>query len=797
MTTIGKYEIIEEIGRGGFSIVYKARDVRLGEMALKVLKTDYTSEPEVVTRFLEEARKTFVLRHRNIVRIYAVDEDQGVPYIAVEYLPGGALTDRLGGDPLPLDAALAILGQVAAALDYAHKRKLVHRDVKPSNILFDDEGQAVLVDFGLVKSLTASRLTTAETILGTPHYMAPEQFTAKETVDARADIYSLGVVAYEMLTGKRPFNADTPMAVLMAHLNESPPDPRAVNPNLDAGVCDAMLKALAKSPDDRFDSAGAFVQSLRQAWSDVKQTQQTETTLDALYTQAQTALKAERWAELARLCLGMRDLNPDFRDVTTLLALATSRVLEEDKKRQQELAYRQQYATALHLLEEHTFAEAIVALEALPASFADVAQQLQQAHVGQARIELYTRAKTNITNRLYTDACIDLLTLLEQDADYEGAADCLRVAATGVLEHLSAVQAELETARASLAHSQGENQEARARVTASEAQLAEATAAHKRLEKALRDAQKRASDLETQVQQTQARVVAYDRLLLALEDHEHEHGLTLTETLSGDDYPGAARVRARLQTLVVAAQARPPEPQGDVRIHPKDGKAMVHVPAGDFLYGDSKEKRTLPEFWIDKTPVTNAEFARFVEETGHKTTAEKQGYSYVWSGRDWKQTQGTDWRHPGGPKTDIKAKQEHPVIHVSWHDAVAYAKWAGKQLPTEEEWEKAARGTDGRAYPWGDQGPTRKLCNFDQNEKGTTPVGKYSPQGDSPYGCVDMAGNVWQWTASDYDKNNKVVRGGSWDNIENVVRATSRHWDAPTNTDSSQGFRCLVRAQGQ
>ncbi len=771
-THIGKYEIIEEIGRGAFSVVYKARDARLGEMALKVLKADYTSEPEVVTRFLEEARKTFGLRHRNIVRIYAVDEDQGVPYIAMEYLPGGALTDRLGGDPLPLDAALAILGQVAAALDYAHQRKLVHRDVKPSNILFDDEGQAVLVDFGLVKSLVASRLTTAETILGTPHYMAPEQFTAKDTVDARADIYSLGVVAYEMLTGKRPFEADTTAAVLMAHLNESPPDPRAANPGLDAGVCDAIRKALAKSPDGRFDSAGAFVHSLRQAWSDVKQTRQTESTLDALYTQAQTALKAEQWAELARLCLEMRDLNPDFRDVTTLLALATGRVLEEDKKRQQELAYRQQYADALQLLADHAYAEAIAALEALPPGFADVAQQVQQARAGQIKVELYAQAKTKLAEHLYAEACTDLLTLLEQDADYEDAAACLRAATAGALEHLNAVQSELETARASLARSQGENQEARARATALEAQLAEATAAHKRLEKALREAQKRTSDLETQTREAQAQVSAYDQVLLALEDRAHEKALSLAEPLAGNDLPGIVRVLARLQALASAAQPKPPTAKGDVWVHPKDGKTMVRVPAGDFLYGDDKEKRTLPEFWIDKTPVTNAEYAQFVQATDHKPPQHWQG------------------------KTPPKGMADHPVTYVSWHDAVAYAEWAGKRLPTEEEWEKAARGTDGRVYPWGNQQPTRELCNFDGNEKGTTPVGKYSPQGDSPYGCVDMAGNVWQWTASDYDKHSKVVRGGSWDFNGNSVRSTYRSRDTPSDTIYSLGFRCMVvRAQ--
>ncbi len=182
---IGKYEILAEIGRGGFSVVYKARDPDLDQLvAIKELHSAHAGQRNVVQRFLGEARKTVKLRQRGIVRIYAVDEDNGVPYIAMEYLPGGTLADRLHDEPLPLDGAIAIVEQIAAALDHAHKRGLVHRDVKPSNILFDDEGHAVLVDFGLVKSLAESGLTTKDTLMGTPAYMAPEQAETAAELDA-------------------------------------------------------------------------------------------------------------------------------------------------------------------------------------------------------------------------------------------------------------------------------------------------------------------------------------------------------------------------------------------------------------------------------------------------------------------------------------------------------------------------------------------------------------------------------------------------------------------------------------
>jgi formylglycine-generating enzyme required for sulfatase activity len=193
---------------------------------------------------------------------------------------------------------------------------------------------------------------------------------------------------------------------------------------------------------------------------------------------------------------------------------------------------------------------------------------------------------------------------------------------------------------------------------------------------------------------------------------------------------------------------------------------MVSVPTGEFLIGDEKRKMHVDAFEIDKYPVTNVQYKRFVDETGHRPP------------EHW------------GAGTYLAEEAIHPVVNVSWDDAVAYAEWAGKRLPTEEEWEKAARGTDGRKYPWGDEEPTSDLCNFGGNEGGTTPVGKYSPQGDSPYGCADMAGNVWEWTSSEYSDWGKVLRGGSWYRAPDYVRGASRHRYRPGSRYDHYGFRC-------
>lgn len=227
------------------------------------------------------------------------------------------------------------------------------------------------------------------------------------------------------------------------------------------------------------------------------------------------------------------------------------------------------------------------------------------------------------------------------------------------------------------------------------------------------------------------------------------------------------------------------------RIWPKDGKEMVYIPEGEFLYGENKEKVSLPAYWIDKTPVTNAEFVRFVGETGYVTTAEKTGIGCANIRGKWEDIEGANWRYPDGHGLgDIESKADHPVVQVSWEDAVAYAEWAGKRLPTEQEWEKAARGRDGREYPWGNQEPTCELCNFNKHEGRTTPVGKYSPQGDSPFGCADMSGNIWEWTASQAGDNGRVLRGGGWSHPAGYVRLALRSIHDPEERYDTDGFRC-------
>ncbi|MCP4363550.1 MAG: SUMF1/EgtB/PvdO family nonheme iron enzyme [Chloroflexi bacterium] len=234
-----------------------------------------------------------------------------------------------------------------------------------------------------------------------------------------------------------------------------------------------------------------------------------------------------------------------------------------------------------------------------------------------------------------------------------------------------------------------------------------------------------------------------------------------------------------------------PGTSGDTFVHEKTGLEFVRVPAGEFKYGDKGEKRKLPEYWISKTAVTHAVYKRFIDANLNYDVPirddDDMDRPYNWNKQ--KRTFPAD-------------KADHPVVFVTWYDAVAFCEWAGLQLPTEEQWEKAARGTDGRKYPWGNNDPTDKLCNFDDNVGKTTPVGQYLPQGDSPYGCVDMSGNVWEWCLNKYktpqdtavDKSDdwRVLRGGSWGGNADFARAASRSLFSPGYRDLDVGFQVVV-----
>jgi serine/threonine-protein kinase len=256
---IGRYEVLEIIGEGGMGVVYKARDPNIGRLvALKVMKPSLAADHEAAQMFRErferEAGAAGVLQHPNIVSVYDADEDDGAPFIAMEYVEGRALDDVLEekGGPLP-DKAASIVAQVARGLAFAHESGVIHRDIKPGNIIITDDGAAKVMDFGIART-RESDLTKTGTVLGSPNYMSPEQITGQD-VDHRSDVFSLGVVLYQLLTGEKPFLGENQTSISYRVVRIDPVKPSKINPVIDPLYDHVVAKALAKRPEDRYRSA--------------------------------------------------------------------------------------------------------------------------------------------------------------------------------------------------------------------------------------------------------------------------------------------------------------------------------------------------------------------------------------------------------------------------------------------------------------------------------------------------------------------------------------------------------------
>ncbi len=262
---LGRYHIIEPLGQGGMASVYKAFDTTLERhVAIKIIRSDIQTENqgEFLKRFQREAKSLAQLDHPYILKVLDYGDQEGLPYLVMPFLDGGTLKEKMG-KPMPYGQAAALLAPIAEALDYAHKRNIIHRDVKPANILISQSGAPILSDFGIAKILVQSgstQLTGAGVGIGTPDYMAPEQWTG--SADPRTDIYSLGVVLYQMVTGRLPFSADTPAAVLIKHLRDPLPRPKSFVHDLPDVVEQVLFKALAKEPENRFQTMGEFASTL-------------------------------------------------------------------------------------------------------------------------------------------------------------------------------------------------------------------------------------------------------------------------------------------------------------------------------------------------------------------------------------------------------------------------------------------------------------------------------------------------------------------------------------------------------
>src|SRR5579885_356634 len=260
-----RYRLAEIIGEGSDAVVYRAEDLRLGHaVAIKLLRPELRADPSFVARFEREARSAARLEHTHIVRVYDYGEADDTYFLAMQYVPGGDLRARLRrGEPLLLPLALRLVAEAAEALGAAHAQGIVHRDVKPANLLLTEDDQVKVTDFGIAKMLDVPALTATAALLGTPHYLTPEQVQGGAITPA-TDVYSLGVVLFELLAGRRPFEGESFVQVAMQHLHAEPPPLAELNPAVPPSVVALVERALSKEPTARFADAGAMAAALRE-----------------------------------------------------------------------------------------------------------------------------------------------------------------------------------------------------------------------------------------------------------------------------------------------------------------------------------------------------------------------------------------------------------------------------------------------------------------------------------------------------------------------------------------------------
>jgi formylglycine-generating enzyme required for sulfatase activity/tRNA A-37 threonylcarbamoyl transferase component Bud32 len=957
--TIDKYRVIELIAWGGMAEVYKAHQQGLDRyVAIKVMHAFLAEQEGFLERFRREAKAVAQLRHPNIVRVYDFDvTDEGNHYMVMEFIDGVTLETRLQeiaaqSDLLPLEEAIRIARAVATALAYAHRHGMVHRDVKPSNVMLNHDQEVILTDFGIAKILSNPQYTASGAMIGTPSYVSPEQGLG-EPGDARSDIYSLGVMFFQMVTGRLPYQAEKPVSVVFKHINDPVPIPRQFNPLLPPEIDDIVSKAMAKRLNARYQTAEAFIRDLDKirvvdSVADVATFKIPTDTDVEVAERALNILSPAAPASVApssvlshTIRLTPYTLSPG-RVVTCpadLVAVcdadwqravdhfAKGYITEWLREGVHRLRLNHQHGLADELELVALRAKAIVdrigagdeitrnagleefleLLGAHPPIMEITPKALNLPEVGKGKTGQAAILTVRNKGRGYlfgTVVCqepwltaspkwfgcgpeesVQIVVqpnLSKQPAGHlhsprgvevrSIAGDLSLPVRVDVLPSLLQVERSHldfgqvgrgETVQTSFTLRNGGRGYLTGRVhsrvpwlcawpeefrvPAQESlritvELDAETLSPGEVNSALAMAVE--SDGGYAVLGVRAHVLAPQ---MAVEPEQIELGtmdLAQTGTVKAAELrvsntgPGVLTVQIGTDAdwLVIepaalrcrSGETRPVRVStggvtvGDhnpsIHVTSKDAAVqiplhlkvafslrpeMVRIPAGEFLRGSLEEDKAalvsekpqrrihLSEYRIGRHPVTNAQYAVFAAATGRRPPEH-------WT--------------TGVPPKELR---DHPVVNVSWWDALAYCRWLSEvtgqehRLPTEAEWEKAARGTDGGIYPWGNRWDDTKCNAGSGSQRDTTPVDAYSPAGDSPFGCADMAGNVLEWVADWYDAEYyalssitqdpfgpasgvvRALRGGSWSSSAREVRCASRFNANPTITSPKAGFRCV------
>ncbi len=783
------YQILGRVGVGAMGTVYRAQQVAMDRtVALKVLFESLAGDRDFVSRFLREARSAAKLNHQNIVQAYDVGCMGNTYYLAMEFVDGESVGQVLDREKrLEEGRALAIARSVALALDHAWQNGIVHRDVKPDNILLTRTGKAKLADLGLARSVERrDRLTALGTGIGTPDYMSPEQIRGEADLDIRSDIYSLGATLYNMLTGCAPYDGPTAMAVGAQHCTEPPPDPRAKAPGVSDAAADLVLWMMAKKPSLRPQTPEELLGAIDAAFPGLAAPRPGSSTLPIPH-------RGRGTPEVAR---GNRWLIPALAALAALLAIALGAVLLLNR------APRDQSKRPPEFPEAARLSEAIAARDRAEAALAKA----------QAALDRETTAKKRAEEALAKaiQALDDPKAALKQATEaYKRAEEARSKAETErdtALKDLREAKANAETLQA--AKKQAELNLAAAEKARDEArtQADKESAARKRAE----DDRRRAEDKLAVASQALADADATVKTMGAARARAENEAERLRALMKAEA-PGRRQPKVYTEWPFDAAEAKRRQEETarelgvkaveeDVNLGGAVTLTLVLIPAGEFTIGSPRD-----------------EAQRDSDEDQKKVTIAKP----FWMGKH--EVTQEQWEAVMGNNPSSSKGAKNPVEQVSWNDIQGFLQklnagpaGTGYALPTEAQWEYACRAGTTTPFHLGETISTDQ-ANYDGNYTyGQGRKGEYRRRpiavGSFPanaWGLHDMHGNVWEWCASPYAKEydgseskgadaeggSRVLRGGSWFVNPTNCRSAYRGRGEPDLRGSNVGFRVVRSAR--
>ncbi|MCX6897380.1 MAG: SUMF1/EgtB/PvdO family nonheme iron enzyme [Verrucomicrobia bacterium] len=846
--TFDGFEILCKLGQGGMGAVYKARQVSLNRfVALKVMSNALAEDQEFIERFKREATTAAQFKHPNIVQVHAAGESNGTYYMAMEFVEGRTVREHIRSrGRLDPQEAIAITLHVAEALKYAwNKSRMIHRDIKPDNVFLSQSGEVLVGDLGLAKSLGSSstEMTSTGMMLGSPHYISPEQAMSAKDIDFRADIYSLGCTLFQMLTGRTAYQGDSSMALMMKHVHDPPPDIFEAIPECPRKLGVMVGRMMAKNRDDRPSSYDELIAGLWEANENLSGDTEIgrPPAAPALPpTAVGCAAAVPTVASTPRKQLSPGLIYGVAGGVVVLL-LAGLMIWSPWKA-----SSTGNVSPDTSVTDDAGWKNAINLLPLIDLQ--------EDAASGQWKLE---------NGALFGAkgvACLELPYRPPDEYDFRivftprgpGVNGCQHIAIAGkqFVWNFGAGKGRLfgfeevdgQTVQASPLSVVGEPMRPGKRYTS----LVEVR--HGRVRSYLD------GRLLVELNPEQVALNAGDhwrlrdgsRLGVGTQNQCTYHAIEVREVTGKGTFtrgaPSGTSITPSLQHSA-SSSAAALQLLGNVFTN-SVGAEMVYIPPGEFLLGSTKEeqdwaaangaakkgvtfegetprKATIKQgFWMGRTEVTIGQWKQFVKETGYVTDGEKQGESYVQAeGKPWAPKRGVNWRNPD---LGFEPRDNHPVSCISWNDAVPFCEWlteherkAGRmpagmvvRLPGEAEWEYACRAGTQTKFWWGDSKEDGKeRLNWAGKEDGyefVAPVDSFGERGRNRFGLTDMLGNVWEWCLDEFDatqahedvwrgnRNTRVLRGAEFKYIPALSRCAYRINRNPPLSDCAIGFRVVV-----